>query len=722
MKFFTSLMILFTIPMVFSQKGKYVVEYDEMNFKKADGYIWKKQKHGPWKHWNRSGQLIKEENYVQGELTGKYVDYHFMGLKKSEGEMLKGQLNGGWKYWNMEGELEKEVTYVNGELNGRYALFKTVIYFKGNDSDRYEYYIRNYEYFKNLQDGNKAKDTLERGFYKNGIRDSICAFFKGRYLNDKEIYTLKNEIKSGPAWEYAGTTLISRSTYLNDVKHGPCTTYFYNGRIKKLENYQNGLKAGHFVEYHYSNQRYKEENFTNDLKNGSFITYTEDGKIIHLSNYVNDTLHGAYYDSTEKYYNYRNDYVIKASYHMGQFHGPYLQYNQKNTSRLIGSYQFGKKEGRWYEYGESYDEMHTYKNDSLLGPYWEHDKSTDSEQIVYKLEGFDDISADTSGFTGITSTKTYGEYLTPELNTVNIYSQDSVRIASFALNDWGSPTGKYTIYKKGKLFFKGYFKDGREDSTWTYYDAYGKITEMRKYRLQKYSYDDYEHEYSVLVYVKKIYPNGTTEFIFDDNKNEKRIYWPNGNLHALYWLNTTLPGGLGAREKIFDQQGQLCIYREYGMEGDLFEEKKYCNSSDTISIRTDQHASKFIFDLAVPVAIEDEVYVFSEQQPEFPGGEASLYEYINLRFDEYKMPAGIIRIQFIVQKFGEVEEVRIISDNIGNGAGVVLAKVILQGPRWNPGELNGRDVRTLMEIELNNHNSRMDIELKIIDKDVDEEN
>lgn len=96
---------------------------------------------------------------------------------------------------------------------------------------------------------------------------------------------------------------------------------------------------------------------------------------------------------------------------------------------------------------------------------------------------------------------------------------------------------------------------------------------------------------------------------------------------------------------------------------------------------------------------EDKVYNMAmvEQQPEFPGGQAAMYKWLN---DHMNYPAvaaeegvqGKVIVEFVVSKTGAVENVRVL-----RGRHPALDKeavrVVKAMPNWNPGRNNSQPVK-----------------------------
>ena len=100
----------------------------------------------------------------------------------------------------------------------------------------------------------------------------------------------------------------------------------------------------------------------------------------------------------------------------------------------------------------------------------------------------------------------------------------------------------------------------------------------------------------------------------------------------------------------------------------------------------------------VDVVIEEEpIADFAEVEPTFPGGEAAMMEWIqeNIQYPQLAVEMGeqgIVYVQFVVNKDGSIEKVKImrgVSDALDGEAKRVVRKM----PRWTPGEQAGKKVR-----------------------------
>lgn len=106
----------------------------------------------------------------------------------------------------------------------------------------------------------------------------------------------------------------------------------------------------------------------------------------------------------------------------------------------------------------------------------------------------------------------------------------------------------------------------------------------------------------------------------------------------------------------------------------------------------------------VPVQVEEEVveqeeeiFVFVEENPSFPGGEEALYAFLrdNIKYPQLAREnniTGKVFVQFVVEKDGSVSNVKVMRD-IGGGCGQEAMRVVKAMPKWKPGKQRGKAVR-----------------------------
>jgi TonB family protein len=100
------------------------------------------------------------------------------------------------------------------------------------------------------------------------------------------------------------------------------------------------------------------------------------------------------------------------------------------------------------------------------------------------------------------------------------------------------------------------------------------------------------------------------------------------------------------------------------------------------------------------------VYNRAEVMPEYPGGQNALSVYINDHLD-YGQAAidnnttGTLRISFVVDEHGKVEDVHLLGDQkVGGGLDEQAVKVVGNMPNWTAGKVKGKNVSTRLELPI----------------------
>ena len=96
--------------------------------------------------------------------------------------------------------------------------------------------------------------------------------------------------------------------------------------------------------------------------------------------------------------------------------------------------------------------------------------------------------------------------------------------------------------------------------------------------------------------------------------------------------------------------------------------------------------------------VEEEIVIIPDVNPEFAGGEAKLYEYLgeNIKYPDIARDGGItgkVLVKFVVEKDGSITNVSVMRD-IGGGCGEEAKRVVRGMPKWKPGKVGGRTVRS----------------------------
>lgn len=93
------------------------------------------------------------------------------------------------------------------------------------------------------------------------------------------------------------------------------------------------------------------------------------------------------------------------------------------------------------------------------------------------------------------------------------------------------------------------------------------------------------------------------------------------------------------------------------------------------------------------------IYSNVEVQPQFPGGEGALSDYMSnsIVYPEAAIDQnveGTVRVEFVVDEKGKVTKAAAANSSLGNGMEQAAVEVVNKMPAWTPGKVNGKNVKT----------------------------
>lgn len=134
--------------------------------------------------------------------------------------------------------------------------------------------------------------------------------------------------------------------------------------------------------------------------------------------------------------------------------------------------------------------------------------------------------------------------------------------------------------------------------------------------------------------------------------------------------------------------------------------------TESIEITSEDNEQEEVV-IQAPVTIEEKeeeedektIFVVVETMPEFPGGQASLFKYLN---ENVKYPViaqenniqGRVIVQFVVEKDGSVTDVQVVR-SVDPSLDKEAKRVISSMPKWSPGKQRGKAVRVKYTVPVN---------------------
>lgn len=246
-----------------------VLQFEGMSSTKNDPF----QMQGPVTYYYADGNIQSKAMYVNNILEDTLLQYYNNGKVRRELVYIHGKLNGICSDYFPSGELSKRANFVDDEMNGEFVKYCAphllelkANYKLGQIVGQYEQYYYGKlitkgtannnqqegkcqefygedipvlwkEYFiKDLfVDGNylsyaKNRDTICKGFFKNGICQSFSS--KSADLINGSIFSSEMQLSNGiEDWKtYRDGTLILESFYKNGAKIGLWKMYTKDGK------------------------------------------------------------------------------------------------------------------------------------------------------------------------------------------------------------------------------------------------------------------------------------------------------------------------------------------------------------------------------------------------------------------------------------------------------------------------------------------------------------
>ena len=119
---------------------------------------------------------------------------------------------------------------------------------------------------------------------------------------------------------------------------------------------------------------------------------------------------------------------------------------------------------------------------------------------------------------------------------------------------------------------------------------------------------------------------------------------------------------------------------------------------------SDKQLEDYITETLPPEEPIDDIVIFAETQPSFPGGLEAFYRYVSQAVN-YPQSAirrsisGKVFVEFVVDRDGSLSDLKVIK-GIGGGCDEEALRVIKNSPRWNPGKQRGKAVRVRMVVPI----------------------
>lgn len=123
-----------------------------------------------------------------------------------------------------------------------------------------------------------------------------------------------------------------------------------------------------------------------------------------------------------------------------------------------------------------------------------------------------------------------------------------------------------------------------------------------------------------------------------------------------------------------------------------------------VEITEETVIEEIIIEEAPEEEVADDIFTIVEDQPEFPGGMAAFYSYVqkNMKYPTTARRMGIegrVYVSFVVDQSGNIGQVEL-TRGIGAGCDEEAMRVIKESPKWKAGKQRGQAVRVRMVLPI----------------------
>lgn len=391
---------------------------------------------------------------------------------------------------------------------------------------------------RNYYPGNRLKSE---GYFKNHKVDSVWRFYDS-IGNPSSVITYKQGKKNGLSIQYLNETVL-QTYYLNDKKHGLCSSFGKKGDLLKVVRFENGLE------------------------NGFGREYDSLGLLVFASEYANGVFLGRY--------------VVNRCDSKGNKTGRWLRFYDNGHLKADEYYLNNKKNGysKLYSTLGLLQSVNFYQQDSLVQTPTQFPQDTSYKEGVTISEsiGIDKPTA----------------YLRTEKVPNNAHSAEiEPTTRNLAINyegkwDNGKPIGKWTYYyPSGKLMQTGeYDRFGLASGEWRFYSEAGGLIRLEHYFRGKNDGSYVEYDENGETVVNGLYSNNLQDSTWRYHYGayvEKGTYelglrvgkWTITNVEGMVLFDGFYEGGLPhGKQSIWFENGHLSETGSYFLgkrEGNWF--------------------------------------------------------------------------------------------------------------------------------------------------------
>jgi len=300
---------------------------------------------------NHLNKIINYENnvpdgwayeYINDTLITKLLEYKngFLVYSEKINRFDKDTLKQGvWKYFYPDGKIMREENYLHGQLNGFYKEY--------NPQGRLIKMIK-YVYGQPMQMSTKEDSifTEKKSFFQNGNIQTVGYYkYDSIPVGPHKNYDINGNVTEVKMYDENGILEAKGLFDSRGRRTGKWLKYYPTGEVKAEGKYQAGKEAGKWL-FYYQNQKVEQIGyFYRGKYDKEWNWYFLSGKLLQSENYYHGKLDGKWFQLSET-----GDTLISGNYLDGEKIGIWSFFvgDQIET----GKYESGYKDGLWNIYNK----------------------------------------------------------------------------------------------------------------------------------------------------------------------------------------------------------------------------------------------------------------------------------------------------------------------------------------------------------------------------------
>ena len=233
--------------------------------------------HGPWRLYNRRGEIVATGQFVDGYMDGTWERWH----SKNSSQMFQNQ-----PFTQFEGPFVSNATFKNGKLHGVWVIsdrgrqkIVEVPYRNGKRHGTATWWFPNSERMRviNFKDGaldgpmmewNKELELVRNDEFINGQKVIRRRTMYRPKQPSSESYFLDAELsleEDDNWWDAEPAEYVQVGSR---VQHGPTYAWHDNGQRKMVGHYRDDVRVGKFFWWHSNGQKALTGNYEEGSKKG----------------------------------------------------------------------------------------------------------------------------------------------------------------------------------------------------------------------------------------------------------------------------------------------------------------------------------------------------------------------------------------------------------------------------------------------------------------------